>query len=142
MTRRQLRESIFKVLFRIEFNDKQEWNEQLEFYIEELVNPAEAEEESGIDDLDVAYIKQKVKDIFERVDELDAAISENTEGWSLNRIGKTELAILRLAVYEMKYDEDVPQKVAINEAVELAKRYCADEAKGFVNAVLAKLTRE
>lgn len=142
MTRRQLRESIFKVLFRIEFNDKQEWNEQLEFYIEELVNPAEAEEESGIEDLDVAYIKQKVKDIFERVDELDTAISENTEGWSLNRIGKTELAILRLAVYEMKYDEDVPQKVAINEAVELAKRYCADEAKGFVNAVLAKLTRE
>ena len=142
MTRRQLRESIFKVLFRIEFNDKQEWNEQLEFYIEELVNPAEAEEESGIEDLDIAYIKQKVKDIFERVDELDVAISENTEGWSLNRIGKTELAILRLAVYEMQYDEDVPQKVAINEAVELAKQYCADEAKGFVNAVLAKLARE
>lgn len=141
MTRRQLRESIFKALFRTEFNTKQEWEEQLCFFIEELTNPAD-EIDVDVSDLDAAYMKQKVEKIYAHIDEIDAMISENTEGWSLNRIGKAELTILRLAVYEMKFDEDVPQKVAINEAVELTKIYCAEEAKGFVNAVLAKLARE
>lgn len=141
MTRRQLRESIFKVLFRTEFNTKQEWEEQLCFFIEELTNPVE-DTDLDVTDLDVAYMKQKVKEIYARIDEIDAMISENTEGWNLSRIGKAELTILRLAVYEMQYDEDVPQKVAINEAVELTKIYCAGEAKGFVNAVLAKFAKE
>lgn len=141
MTRRQLRESIFKVLFRTEFNTKQEWEEQLDFFIEELQHPAE-EISLDVEDLDVVYIKQKAENIYARMDEIDDLISENTEGWTLNRIGKAELAILRLAVYEMQYDEDVPQKVAINEAVELTKLYCAEDAKGFVNAVLAKLAKE
>ena len=61
------------------------------------------------------------------------------EGWKLPRIGKEELAILRLGVYEVKYDESIPEKVAINEAVELAKKYCDASASKFVNALLAKL---
>ncbi len=151
MTRRQLRECIFKALFRTEFNSKQEWEEQLEFFIQELTSPLEeaALEDALPDegrfeniDQDAAYIEHKVKDIYARMEEIDKVISENTEGWSLNRIGKAELAILRLAVYEMQYDSDIPQKVAINEAVELTKIYCAEEAKGFVNAVLAKLAKE
>ncbi|MBR1567814.1 MAG: transcription antitermination factor NusB [Lachnospiraceae bacterium] len=180
MTRRQLRESIFHVLFRVEFNSKEEWNEQLELYMDELDHPAgrsvitaEDDETAGktastdtgeaettpkernisqifeeadmqvtlVTDLDLAYIRQKVEQIHEKLPEIDEKIAENTEGWALNRIGKTELAILRLSVYELLYDEDVPEKVAINEAVELAKIYCPEEAKGFVNAVLAKFTR-
>ena len=66
-------------------------------------------------------------------------IKEISSGWKLERIGKAELAILRLAVYEMKYDEDVPFKVAINEAVELSKIYCNEDAKSFVNGLLAKV---
>ena len=61
------------------------------------------------------------------------------KGWKTGRMGKAELAILRLAVYELKYDEDVPVKVAINEAVELAKKFGGDESPAFVNGILAKL---
>ena len=60
-------------------------------------------------------------------------------GWRLERLGKTELAILRLAVYEMEKDEDIPKGVAINEALELAKIYCSEDAPRFINGVLAKL---
>jgi N utilization substance protein B len=60
-------------------------------------------------------------------------------GWKLNRLGKTDLSILRLAVYEICYDESIPEKVAINEAVELAKRYGGDSSSAFINGVLAKI---
>ena len=141
MTRRQLRESIFQALFRMEFNEAQEdRNEQLEFHIREL---SEKERKDGAltaaQEADIAYIRQKVLNITEHMEELDAIIAEHTEGWSLQRIGKAELAILRLAVYEIRWDDEVPQGVAINEAVELTKRYCDEEAKGFVNAILGKL---
>ena len=78
-------------------------------------------------------------DIFSHLDEIDTIIAAHSEGWNLNRIGKAELSILRLAVYEMKWDDTIPEKVAINEAVELAKTYCSEEAKGFVNAILGKM---
>ena len=65
----------------------------------------------------------------------------NCEGWSMKRIGKAEIAIMRIAVYEMLYEEEVPNRVAINEAVELSKQYCDEDAKGFVNAVLGKVER-
>ena len=86
-------------------------------------------------------MRNKVLDIFAHLEEIDEAIASQTEGWTLQRIGKAELAILRLAVYEMKYDDEVPQGVAINEAVELTKTYCDEDAKGFVNAVLGKLAK-
>lgn len=142
MTRRQLRESIFKALFRVEFNAPEEWREQLEFHLQEL---AEQEQEDGTivfaEEQDLEYVRQKTIRICECVPELDSVIEACTEGWKLNRIGKAELAILRLAVYEIKFDDEVPQGVAINEAVELSKLYC-DDAKGFVNAVLGKLVKE
>lgn len=73
------------------------------------------------------------------VPELDKKIDEVAEGWKTRRMGKVELSILRLAVYEMKYDEEVPEKVAINEAVELAKKFGGSDAPAFVNGILAKL---
>lgn len=141
MTRRQLRESIFKALFRIEFNEWEERMEQLELHIREAADP---EETSGlsITPQDLEYIRQKTTDIYQHLDEIDAVIEENAQGWRLNRIGKAELAILRLAVYEIRLDEEVPQGVAINEAVELTKKYCGEEAKGFINAILARLVKE
>lgn len=141
MTRRQLRESIFKALFRMEFNAPEEWKEQLEFHLQEL---AEQEQEDGTiifaEEQDLEYVRQKAMDVCVHLEELDTIIEAYTEGWKLNRIGKAELAILRLAVYEIQFDDEVPQGVAINEAVELSKLYC-DDAKGFVNAVLGKLVK-
>ena len=82
---------------------------------------------------------QQVHNIVEKIDEIDAAINEVSEGWKTRRMGKVDLTLIRLAVYEMKYEDDIPVKVAINEAVELAKQYGTDESPSFVNGVLAKL---
>lgn len=73
------------------------------------------------------------------VSQIDEAIDNVSEGWPTTRIGKAELSILRLALYEIKYDDEIPVNVAINEAVELAKKYGADSAPSFVNGILAKL---
>ncbi|MBE5952798.1 MAG: transcription antitermination factor NusB [Lachnospiraceae bacterium] len=130
MTRRQLRENIFKILFKLEFNSVEEMPEQLEFSLED--NPE-------IDEKDVNYITDKTNKIISLIADIDDIICNVSSGWKLDRIGKAELAILRLAIYEMKYDADVPYKVAINEAVELSKIYCNEEAKSFINGVLAKV---
>ena len=68
-------------------------------------------------------------------------INKQAKGWTTQRMGKVDLTILRLAVYEIIYDENVPVGVAINEAVELAKRYGQDESSGFVNGILAKFAK-
>ena len=73
---------------------------------------------------------------------LDEEIAKISDGWNIGRIGKAELAILRVAIFEMLYDDDVPYKVAINEAVELAKIYCNEDARSFINGLLAKVTVE
>ncbi len=130
MTRRQLRENIFKILFKLEFNSVDEMPEQMEFSLEDIEDISEKDE---------AYITDKTNKIISLIRDIDAIIGEISSGWKLDRIGKAELAILRLAIYEMKFDEDVPFKVAINEAVELSKIYCNEEAKSFVNGVLAKV---
>lgn len=86
---------------------------------------------------DIQDIKNKIKDIISKSDTIDGIIKENLETWDINRVGKAELAIIRLAVYEMYYDETVDLPVAINEAVELAKTYGDDKAPKFVNGVLS-----
>ncbi|MCD8021324.1 MAG: transcription antitermination factor NusB, partial [Clostridiales bacterium] len=87
----------------------------------------------------ITYIRNKVNAILDILDEIDSVIMRICTGWRLERLGKTELAILRLAVYEMLKDDDIPKGVAINEALELAKIYCSEDAPRFINGVLAKL---
>ncbi|NLY48196.1 MAG: transcription antitermination factor NusB [Clostridiales bacterium] len=130
MTRREIRKNIFLLLFRKEFHDSEAMTEQLDIHMSLL--------ESATDE-DKAYIYDRIKAIMEKLDDIDSMLSSVASGWSLNRMGKVELAILRLAVYEMRFDESIPVKVAINEAVELAKQFGGDDAPGFVNGVLAKL---
>ena len=91
---------------------------------------------------DRKYLEERVEKIVARIPELDRQINEVTEGWSTRRIGRVELAILRLAVYEIKEDESIPEKVAINEAVELAKKYGGNESSSFVNGILAKFAKK
>ena len=85
------------------------------------------------------YISNKFIHILEHIAEIDEAVSEVSEGWKTTRMGKVDLTLNRLAVYEMRYEEDIPVNVAINEAVELAKQYGTDSSPAFVNGVLAKL---
>ena len=81
----------------------------------------------------------KVKGISDNLSSIDESIEKNSNGWKLNRIGKAELAILRVAVFEILYDSDIPDKVAINEAVELAKEYADPKSAAFINGVLSGL---
>lgn len=131
MTRSEMREHVFKLIFRVPFHDKNELREQIDYYFDDLTD---------VNEKDYEYIKNKALLVCELSDELDEKINSVSEGWPVDRIGKAELAIMRLAVYEMLYDDDIPVNVAINEAVELAKSYGSDDnAASFVNGVFAKL---
>ena len=83
--------------------------------------------------------RSRVDTILEKIPEIDRILEGVAEGWRLGRMGRVELTILRLACFEIRFDETVPDKVAINEAVELAKKFGGDESPSFVNGVLAKL---
>lgn len=134
MKRRELREHIFQLLFRVEFNGQEEMDEQVSLYVDDM------KEEEAVEPKDEAYIEGKYKKIVEKLPEIDELLEKSSKGWKLSRMNKVDLTVLRLAVYEMKYDEDIPERVAINEAVELAKKFGGDESPAFVNAVLGKLT--
>jgi N utilization substance protein B len=129
MNRRQIREQLFMLLFRVEFHSREDMTEQEKLFFEG--NDAPVGE-------DAVYVDAKYNRIMEHLDEIDGMLNEKTEGWNVSRIGKAEISILRLAVYEIRFDDDVPTSVAINEAVELAKKYGQDQSAGFVNGVLAK----
>ena len=130
MRRSALREQVFLLLFRVEFNDAEEMRTQEDLFFETADDP--------IEEGDARYIREKYERIAEKLPEIDAKINEKTVGWDTARMGKVDLTVIRLAVYEILYDESVPTGVAINEAVELAKRYGQDESSSFVNGVLAK----
>ena len=130
MTRRELRENVFKMLFRVDFHNQGELTEQLKLFTDDLEDLKEA---------DFLYINNKCNEIFDKIPEIDEAVNAVVEGWKTNRMGKVDLSIVRLAVFEMRYDETIPTAVAINEAVELAKLYGTDDSASFINGVLAKL---
>lgn len=135
MKRSELRENIFKLLFRVEFNGAEEMQEQEKLYFETLM----LEDEKEISDEHQIFIKEKYRSVVEKLPQIDEEIEKISNGWQLNRIGKVELTIIRLAIYEIQYDEEVPAKVAINEAVELAKKFGGEDAPSFINGILAKL---
>ena len=138
MSRRELREQIFKLLLRVEINGREEMPEQEQLFFEQF---SYEDEEILVKDSDARYISEKSSKIIDRLEEIDEMINKQAKGWTTQRMGKVDLTILRLAVYEIIYDENVPVGVAINEAVELAKRYGQDESSGFVNGILAKFAK-
>ena len=129
MTRREIREQVFQILFRIEFHQGEDLSEQLKYQTEE----------GETADADAVYIQNKSDAVIANITQIDEMINEAATGWKTSRMGKVDLTLLRLAVYEIKFEEDIPTKVAINEAVELAKRYGTDSSPAFVNGVLAKI---
>ncbi len=130
MSRREMREQLFKLLFRVEFNPREELAQQEAFFFEDEENSTEEKENTEISD--------KFNRIIEKLDDIDQLLNDRVEGWDTDRMGKVDLTILRLAVYEIMYDDGVPTGVAINEAVELAKKFGQDSSASFVNGVLAK----
>jgi N utilization substance protein B len=132
MTRREQREHLFLMLFRKDFYETGELREQMDLYLVQL---------NKLSTKDRSYLENKFQKLTEKTEKVDEIISSVATGWKLNRMGKVELTLLRLAVYEMQMDEDVPEKVAINEAVELAKKYGEDSSPGFVNGVLARVMK-
>ena len=147
MTRRSIRENIFLIVFKAEFNNQEEMEEQIRYSISKIEEPEEDPEDVAITETgkvkegDLAYIADKSHKILSMLPALDEKISEISDGWQIGRLGKPELAILRLALYEMLYDEEVPFRVAINEAVELAKKYGTDDSSRYVNGILGAIMK-
>ena len=143
MKRSQIREQIFKLLFRREFNEECDMPEQVRLFFE---SPSIEEDENNSRDVvlkddEQNYILTKYNNIVNVMPEIDKLIADTAKGWAFERIGKVDLTILRLGIYEMKYDDDIPVGVAIDEAVELAKRFGQDESGAFINGILAKLSK-
>lgn len=130
MRRREQREHIFKLLFMTEFNSQNEMKEQQEIYLDDV---------EEITDKDRAYIQEKYAHVMEHIEEIDKKLNEISRGWRTGRMNRVDLTALRLAAYEIGYDRDVPVGVAINEAVELAKKFGGEASGSFVNGILGKI---
>ena len=129
MTRKQAREEAFILIFEKQFNNDT---------LDELLQLAEEVRDIEPDD----YIKTVFFGVYENIDVLDAVISENAVGWSISRISKTALAVMRLAIFEINYIPEIPVSVSINEAVELCKKYATKEDASFVNGILATVSKK
>lgn len=147
--RRTFREHCFKILYCLCFHPEDAVNEQLEGYMqlpfekeEDAQGNIEVLHESNLSDKEMDEVQDKVKKVYASLADVDVKLIDVTHGWKLERIGKVELTILRLATYEMEYDDDVPTKVAINEAVELSKKFGGEDSKSFVNGILSKLAKK
>lgn len=134
MKRRELREHTFKLVFMKEFYAPELLDEQTQLYLEseELADCTEEEKE---------MLKARARAVLENADEADTLINQYAKGWQTRRMAKVDLSLIRLALYEIRYDETVPDKVAINEAVELAKKYGGNDSPSFINGILGKIVR-
>ncbi len=135
MSRRTEREAVFKLIFRREFNSEEEMKDQLAYFFKD-------NEESGkLSDDEQKKVEERYDLVSSHMEEIDQIITSHVEGWNISRMGKVELAIIRLAVFELRFDEDIPDLVAIDEAVELAKKFGGDQAPSFINGVLARIVK-
>ena len=160
MKRSEQRESIFRLLFMRQFNTGEEMADQVAIYMQRLRNEEEGDPYQEPEDdtegtasesqarksvqlqlADESYISEKFQRVAELLPEIDARLNEGSLGWKTSRMSKVDLSILRLAVYELLYDDTIPTGVAINEAVEMAKKYGGEDSGSFVNGILGKLAR-
>ncbi len=130
MTRKEAREQAFILIFEKSINDDP---------IEDILETAK-ECRDFTEDKD-GYTLKVFNGVYAKLEEIDGLISENLSGWTLNRISKVSLAVLRLAIYEIKFMDEIPEAVSIDEAVELCKAYTTAEDAAFVNGVLGSIVR-
>lgn len=129
MSRKKARDNAFKCVYELEFGRNENIEKILNYCYEENNNKPDEKE----------YIELVLNGVKENLDKIDEIILSKLKNWSIDRIAKIDLAILRLAIYEIMYVEDIPEKVSANEAVELAKTYGNNDSKSFVNGVIAKV---
>ena len=130
MSRKQSREFAMQLLYQMELRGDDDRYDQLELAFEESEQSYTIKER--------AYIENVVFGVFANLAELDAVVEDNARGWKLSRLAKIDLSILRLCIYEIKYRDDIPFNISINEAVELAKKYGTDDSSSFINGILSK----
>ena len=133
MKRSEIRENILKLLYLDDFHESDELNTQFSLYFDGKQEFA---------DEDKIYITNKANDILTKKDEIDKQIESVSNKWKVDRMDKVDKAILRLAYYEIKIDEEIPDKVAVNEAVELSKKYSSDASPKFINGILSNFVSE
>ncbi len=132
MSRRKLREHLFKLVYLYAFNRTDAMPEQIRLYLDGI---------EGLTEEEKAFLCSRYEEIASRVDEIDRMLNSTARGWKTSRFNSCDLAVLRVAVYELIFDESIPDGVAINEAVELAKLYGGDESPSFINGILGELSR-
>ncbi len=131
MSRRNARTNAFYLLFQMDFNRQEEFEQVKEIFF--------AEQEEPVGEEDKSFILEEVEGTKSHLTEIDEIIGNCAKGWDTNRMSKVDLAILRLAIYELNYSGTTPVSVSINEAVELAKKFSSDEAPAFINGILGKV---
>ena len=141
MSRRLAREVSFRALFQLDFNNGEEREVYEDLAIEENVRTHDEEDDLKLTKNNISYVEETVKGTRENLEKIDELITSNLKkGWQLSRVAAADRNILRLAVYEMKFAEPkIPKAVAINEAVELAKKYGTDDSSKFVNGILVAI---
>ena len=132
MSRRDARKHIFNLVFQTEFNVDVDVKESFDTYTAEYENLKKDETD---------FVSREYRGILANIESIDSYIDKFAVGWNVTRIPKTDLAIMRLGVYEIIFDNEIPDAVAVNEAVELAKEFSGNKAPAFVNAVLSKIAK-
>ena len=133
MSRRNARKNAFVLLFQMEFNAAEEQEQMTDLFF--------AEQDEVVTEEDKAYTMAAVEGTRANLEAIDAVIDSFAKGWNTQRMNRVDLAILRLAVYELKYSKDAPVGVVINEAVELAKKYSMQEDAAYINGVLGAFAK-
>ncbi|MDR0963040.1 MAG: transcription antitermination factor NusB [Clostridium sp.] len=142
MGRHEQREHLFKLLFRTEYHPPQEIKEQMELFFQDEPDFESDPKGKRPNEKDLLFVRERFLQILDKIPQIDQMMNERIVRWSLTRIGKVELALLRMTIYEILYDPDVPFGVSVDEAVEIAKKFGGQDASGrFVNAVLAKFKK-
>jgi N utilization substance protein B len=142
MSRRLARESAIQFLYSTDYNKNENLDEMIKEFFEVKEELNEDKLQDTLNNNDTRFAEKIIRGTIENLQQIDQLIESNTTGWAKERIAKVDLAVLRLALYEIQFCNDIPASVAINEAIELAKKYSTDESGGFVNGVLGKIIRE
>lgn len=133
MSRKTAREHVFRIVYEIPFNNNEEIEILKDRYLRDFLDDPADEE-------DLKFIAAETAGICTNLSVIDENISQTLKtGWKLSRLSKVELAILRLAAYEILFDSTMPISVSINEAVELAKKYAQEKAPAFINGILSAI---
>jgi transcription antitermination protein NusB len=133
MNRRKSREIAMTLLFEMSIN-KEDYNE--------IINNFKEHTDMDLTDVDMEYVERTLRGVQENTKTIDSSIEQNLINWKLYRLSKIDLAILRTSTYEILFEKEIPNRVAVNEGIELAKKYSEEKSFQFINGVLGKMIQE